>query len=190
MSFVHTLMHGFFGNIQYAAIAPSIFTMKLSKHRCLECSTWAIFLCSSFTVSIIALLRNNTLSETLINVPFILFFNLVMSCIPFTKSLWKSSFPIYPLSATSLPYMNSINDLYSNGWHDFGEEMAKMFAYHFKIEVLETPETRIMEQYHDKHDFSLWHGGFTMVGTLVFYFQHIFCSHLIKKLAEIICHTK
>lgn len=36
-----------------------------------------------------------------------------------------------------------------------GEEMAKMFAYHSKIEVLETPVTRIMEQYHNKHDFGL-----------------------------------
>jgi len=84
------LMHGFFGNIQYAAIAPSIFTMKLPKHRCLECSTCAIFLSSSFTVSMIALLRNNNLSETLINAPFMLLLSLVISCMPSTKSFWKS----------------------------------------------------------------------------------------------------
>ena len=42
-----------------------MFTIKLSKQRCLECSTCAIFLSSSLTVSMIALLRNNNLSETL-----------------------------------------------------------------------------------------------------------------------------
>lgn len=34
-----TLMHGFFEKQQYAAKALSRLTMKLSKQRCLECST-------------------------------------------------------------------------------------------------------------------------------------------------------
>ena len=51
--------------------------MKLSKHLCLECSTCAMFLSSSFTVSIMALFRSKSLSETLIKAPFILLFNLV-----------------------------------------------------------------------------------------------------------------
>ena len=52
-------------------------TMKLSKHLCLECSTCAMFLSSSFTVSIMALFLSKSLSETLIKAPFILLFNLV-----------------------------------------------------------------------------------------------------------------
>ena len=52
--------------------------MKLSKHLCLECSTCAIFLSSSFTVSIMALFLSKSLSETLINAPFMLLFNLVI----------------------------------------------------------------------------------------------------------------
>ena len=51
--------------------------MKLSKHLCLECSTCAMFLSSSFTVSIMALFLSKSLSETLIKAPFILLFNLV-----------------------------------------------------------------------------------------------------------------
>ena len=89
-----TLIHGFFGNIQYAAIAPNIFTIKLSNQRCLECSTCAIFLSSSLTVSMIALLLNNNLSETLINAPFILLFSLVMSCIRWDGRLF-SLFSVY-----------------------------------------------------------------------------------------------
>ena len=72
-------------------------TMKLSKHLCLECSTCAIFLSSSFTVSIMALFLSKSLSETLIKAPFMLLFNLVISCIPSTKSLWKMFLLMYLL---------------------------------------------------------------------------------------------
>ena len=51
--------------------------MKLSKHLCLECSTCAMFLSSSFTVSIMALFLSKSVSEMLIKAPFILLFNLV-----------------------------------------------------------------------------------------------------------------
>ena len=70
-----------------AAIAPNKLTMKLSKHLCMECSTCAMFFSSSFTVSIMALFLSKSLSETLIKAPFMLLFNLVISCIPSTKSL-------------------------------------------------------------------------------------------------------
>ena len=89
--------------------------MKLSEHLCPECSTCAMFLSSSFTVSIMALFLSKSLSETLIKAPFMLLFNLVISCIPSTKSLWERFLLIYPLSPTGLPYMNSTNVLYSSG---------------------------------------------------------------------------
>ena len=70
-----------------AAIAPNKLTMKLSKHLCMECSTCAMFFSSSFTISIMALFLSKSLSETLINAPFMLLFNLVISCIPSAESL-------------------------------------------------------------------------------------------------------
>ena len=90
--------------------------MKLSKHLCLECSTCAIFFNSSFTVSIIARFLSSSLSDTLIKVPFMLFLSLVISCMPSTNRRWKRFLLIYPLSPTSLPYMNSTKALYSNGF--------------------------------------------------------------------------
>ena len=80
-----TLTHGFFGNKQYTAITPNRLMMKLSKLLCLECSTCAMCLSSSFTVSIMALFLSKNLSKTLINAPFMLLFNLVISCILSTK---------------------------------------------------------------------------------------------------------
>ena len=70
---------------------------------CLECSICAIFLSSSFTVSINALFLNRILSAMLISIFFILFFTLVTSCTPLTNRVSKSVFPIYPLSAYSFP---------------------------------------------------------------------------------------
>ena len=89
--------------------------MKLSKHLCLECSTCAIFLSSSFTVSIMALFLSKSLSETLIKAPFMLLFSLVISCIPSTNNLWKRFLLMYPLWPTCLPYMKSTKALYSKG---------------------------------------------------------------------------
>ena len=43
------LMRNFFGDRQQAAIAPNKLTMILPKHLCLEYSTCAMFLSSSFT---------------------------------------------------------------------------------------------------------------------------------------------
>lgn len=91
-------------------------TIKLSKLLCLECSTCAMFFNSSFTVSIIARFRRSSLSETLIKAPFMLLLSFMIICIPSTNKCWKRFLPIYPLSATSLPYRNSINALYSNGF--------------------------------------------------------------------------
>ena len=78
-------------------------TIKLSKVLCLECSTCAIFLSSSFTVSIMARFLRSSLSESDINAPFILLFNLVISCMPSTNNLLKRFLLIYPLSPTSFP---------------------------------------------------------------------------------------
>ena len=89
--------------------------MKLSKHLCPECSACAIFLSSSFTVSIMALFLSKSLSETLIKAHFMLLFSLVIICIPSTNSLWKRFLPMYPLSPTGLPYMKSTNAVHSNG---------------------------------------------------------------------------
>ena len=85
----------------YAAIAPNRLTIKLSKLLCLECSTCAIFLSSSLTVSIMARFLSSSLSESDINAPFIFLFNLVISCMPSTNSLSKRFLPMYHLSPTS-----------------------------------------------------------------------------------------
>ena len=91
------LMHGFFGKKQYEAIAPSMFTTKFSKERCLECSTWAMFFSSSLMVSIIARFLRSTLSETLIIAPFMLLLSFVISWIPQANSLLNSSPSWYSL---------------------------------------------------------------------------------------------
>ncbi len=62
----------YWGNLQYAAKAPCMFTTKLSKDLCLECSTCAIFISPLLTVSIIARFWRSSLSDTLINAPFML----------------------------------------------------------------------------------------------------------------------
>lgn len=91
------LMHGFFGKKQYEAIAPSMFTTKFSKERCLECSTCAMFFSSSLMVSIIARFLRSTLSETLIIAPFMLLLSFVISWIPQANSLLNSSPSWYSL---------------------------------------------------------------------------------------------
>ena len=78
-------------------MAPNKLTMKLSKHLCLECSTCAMFLSSSFTVSIMALFLSKSLSETLIKAPFMLFFNLVISCISVNEKPLKEVLTDVPL---------------------------------------------------------------------------------------------
>ena len=82
------------GNMQYAAIAPSMFTMKLSKLLCLECPTCAMFFNSSFTVSIIARFLSSNLSDTLTKAPFMLLLSLVISCMPSTNMRRKRFLPI------------------------------------------------------------------------------------------------
>ena len=46
--------------------------MKLSKHLCLECYTYAMFFNSSFIVSMMARFLSSRLSDTLIKAPFML----------------------------------------------------------------------------------------------------------------------
>lgn len=80
-------MVGFFSKKQYAAIAARAFAMKLLKERCHECSICAIFFCLSLTVSIKARFLNRILSTILISELFILFFTLVITCMPLIKRL-------------------------------------------------------------------------------------------------------
>ena len=61
-------------------------------------------------------LREKQLSDTYINAPFMLLFSFVISCMPSTKSLSKRRLPMYPLSPTNFPYMNSTKALYSRGF--------------------------------------------------------------------------
>ena len=61
-------------------------------------------------------LPRSSLSDTDINAPFMLLFSFVISCLPSTKSLSKRRLPMYPLSPTSFPYMNSTKALYSRGF--------------------------------------------------------------------------
>ena len=74
--------------------------------------------------------------------------------------------------------------------NDLGEEMTHMLANLFQIEMLQTTVSRIMKKYQDEHDFRLRQGETTVILALCAGFKRIFCHHCIKKLAEIICHTK
>ena len=102
-------MAGFFSKKQYAAIADSVFAMKLLNERCLECSICAMFFSSSLTVSIKALFLSRILSAMLISEFFILFLTLVTSCMPLRKRFSNRAWPIYPLSAHNFPFMFSRN---------------------------------------------------------------------------------
>ena len=108
-------MAGFFSKKQYAAMAESELAIKLLKERCLECSIWAMFFNSSLTVSIKARLLSRILSATLIREFFMLFFTLVISCMPLRKRFSNRACPIYPLSAQSLPFMFFRNFFCFNG---------------------------------------------------------------------------
>jgi hypothetical protein len=108
-------MAGFLGKKQYAEIPLRRFTRKLSKDLCLECSICAMFFNSSLIVSIKALFLSKSLSETDINAPFMLLFNLVISCILSTNSLLNRFWLITPLSSTNFPCMNLMKGLYSRG---------------------------------------------------------------------------
>ena len=98
-------MAGFFSKKQYAAIAESELAMKLLKERCLECSIWAMFFNSSLAVSIKARFLSRILSATLIREFFMLFFTLVINCMPLRNRFSNRVCPIYPLSAQSFPFI-------------------------------------------------------------------------------------
>lgn len=81
-------MAGFFSKKYYAAMAESELATKLLKELCLECSIRAIFFNPSLTVSIKVRFLNRLLSAMLIREFFILFFILVIICIPFGYHLY------------------------------------------------------------------------------------------------------
>ena len=96
-------------------MALSAFAIKLLNKRWRECSIWAIFLSSSFTVSISARFLRQILSAILISEFFILFLTLVNNWIPSTNNVSKSVLPIYPLSPKSFPLIFFNNTPYLSG---------------------------------------------------------------------------
>ena len=102
--------------------------MNLSKHLCLECSTCAIFLSSSFTVSIMALFLSKSLSETLINAPFMLLFNLVIKT---SFLLSSSSFCVLKIKFFSaIPCKLKKNNLYLR----LGKNNLNVHAYEDNVD--------------------------------------------------------
>ena len=94
---------GFFGKRLYAIIPAIWFEAKLSIERCLVCSMLQTFLSSSLTVSMRALFLSSILSYRFISEFFMFFLSLVTRCISSTKSVSKSSWLMYPLSANIFP---------------------------------------------------------------------------------------
>ena len=90
-------------------IADSVFATKLLNERCLECSICAMFFNSSLTVSIKARFPIRILSAILIRLFLMLFLTFVTSCIPPRNRFSNRTYPIYPLSAHSFPFMFSKN---------------------------------------------------------------------------------
>ena len=106
---------GFFGKRLYA-IRPAIrFEAKLSIERCLVCSMLQTFLSSSLTVSMSALFLSSILSYRFISEFFMFFLSLVTRCMSSTKSVSKSSWLMYPLSAKSFPNSLCVNSLSFKG---------------------------------------------------------------------------
>ena len=102
--------------------------MNLSKHLCLECSTCAIFLSSSFTVSIMALFLSKSLSETLINAPFMLLFNLVIKT---SFLLSSSSFCVLKIKFfCAIPCKLKKNNLYLR----LGKNNLNVHAYEDNVD--------------------------------------------------------
>ena len=102
--------------------------MKLSKHLCLECSTCAIFLSLSFTVSIMALFLSKSLSETLINAPFMLLFNLVIKT---SFLLSSSSFCVLKIKFfCAIPCKLKKNNLYLR----LGKNNLNVHAYEDNVD--------------------------------------------------------
>ena len=102
--------------------------MKLSKHLCLECSTCAMFLSSSFTVSIMALFLSKSLSETLINAPFMLLFNLVIKT---SFLLSSSSFCVLKIKFfCAIPCKLKKNNLYLR----LGKNNLNVHAYEDNVD--------------------------------------------------------
>ncbi|MBR8707214.1 hypothetical protein IX321_002806 [Bacteroides pyogenes] len=65
-----------------------------------------------------------------------------------------------------------------------------MDTYLLKIKVFQAAITGVVKENHYQHNFCFGHSGGTMILSLVNQPYSIFCHHGIKKLAEIVCHTK
>ena len=68
--------------------------------------------------------------------------------------------------------------------------MPQVYTYVIKVEVFQTAVTRAVEQNEDYHYLCFRHCSITMVFALLCIWYGIIFHHLVKKLAEIICHYK
>ena len=172
-----TLMHGFFGNKQYAATAPNILTMKLSKHLCLVCSTWAMFLSSSFTVSMIALFLRRSLSETLSflianqmqfeseepthwalsSLSYAFEYLVNMYSLVLADTQWCAVNEAYARTFAQQYFLDKQSEwndnlpfqfYYTVVWDNFRKQITQMFTYFFKIEMFKAAITRVVKKNH------------------------------------------
>lgn len=84
-------MAGFFSKKQYAAMAENVLVMKLLKDQCLEYSICAISQLIIDRFYHKAHFLSRILSATLIREFFMLFFTLVISCMPPVKRFSNSA---------------------------------------------------------------------------------------------------
>ena len=87
--------------------------MKLTKKDlCLECSTYAMFSNSSFTVSMMALFLDRILSETLMSAPFHVASEFSNKLCPVHEEPLEKVLADVSLVPDGLPVLNSTNALY------------------------------------------------------------------------------
>lgn len=84
-----------------------------------------------------ALFLSNTLLEALTNAPFMLLSNLVINCIPSTKSFSKSFLLICPLYLTSFPTICKMKFLFSNNFLSsiFSDANIKSNNFPFPLQI-------------------------------------------------------
>lgn len=141
-----TVIIGLFGNRLYAANAPSVLTVKLSKERSFEYSICAIFFNSSLMVSIMARFNNNNnnLSETFIMTPFMFLQLSNKFCILSTKSLSNKFLLIWPLNINKLTVIYTLNQLMVINIR-WVIHKVKLFVFHIKnVMKFETQELTLL----------------------------------------------
>ena len=109
------LSEGFLGSRLYAISPATRLEANPSMLRCLVCSMWQTFLSSSLTVSTSALFLSRILSYRFMSEFFMFFLSLATRCMSSTKSISKSSWLMYPLSANIFPKSLCVKSLSFNG---------------------------------------------------------------------------